>query len=87
MKHLPVLLGLSFQAKPSLYIYITQNESRPPAAPQAQERRNTDQQSQSERPASIHAIRTFNPSYAEATASNVGGNIPQEGSNNQQSKN
>ena len=64
-----------------------QNESRPLAALQAQEHQNTDQQSQSERPVSIHAIRTFNPSYAEATASNVGGNMPQERSNNQQSKN
>ena len=63
--------------------YRTQNGSRPPAAPQAQERRNTNQQSQSERPVSTHAIRTSNPSYAEATASNVGGNIPQERSNNQ----
>ena len=39
--------------------YRMQNESWPPAAPQAQERQNTGQQSQSERPVSTHALRTF----------------------------
>ena len=67
--------------------YRMQNESRPPAAPQTKKRQNTGQQSQSERPVSTHALRTFNPTYAEATAFNAGSNIPQERSNNHQSKN
>ena len=63
-----------------------QNEPRPPAAPQTQERQNTGQQSQSQRPVGTHALRTFNPTYAEATAFNAGNNIPQERFNNHQSK-
>ena len=46
-----------------------------------------DQQSRSERPVTTHALCTFNPTYAEATAFHAGGNIPQQISNNQQSKN
>ena len=45
-----------------------------------------DQQSLSERPVSTLALCTFNPTYAEATAFYTGGNIPQQISNNQQSK-
>ena len=67
--------------------YRMQNESRPPAAPQTQERQNMGQQSQSERPVSTHALRIFNLTYAEATAFNARSNIPQERFNNHQSEN